>query len=203
MYICTIVISYTWSKVNNHKTLKLTKQDIKNSVIVLLINIIVAFPGYYLYKKGAIIFTTETHFIRDCILLYFIFDVAMYLLHLASHYVWPFKLFHKKHHSHHYFNAISLYVMEPVESLLFGCLLTIFAWVYTLNFYSFLSFIFVNWLLGVIGHLNTKSTKQPVLFGNHIFHKAHHQHPESNFGFYTVVWDKIFGTIYKSNNHYF
>ncbi len=197
MYGLTVLISYLWSKINQHKTLELTKKDVYNSILVLIINMLVAIPGYLLFKNGSIGFTTEVHFLRDFILLFIVFDLAMYVLHLASHHVWPFKKFHVKHHTHQYFNAISLYVMEPVESVLFGLLLTASAWLFTLNLYSFLAFIFLNWLLGVIGHLNTRSTKQPLFFGNHIFHKTHHQHPNSNYGFYTLIWDKLFNTIYK------
>jgi sterol desaturase/sphingolipid hydroxylase (fatty acid hydroxylase superfamily) len=198
MYGLTILISYSWSKIKQHKTLQLTKQDIYNSILVLVINILVAIPGYLLFTKGYISFIKDSHFIVHFLMLYIGFDLAMYILHLASHYVWPFKNFHQKHHTHQYFNAISLYVMEPIESILFGLLLSLSAWVYPLNIYSFLSFIFFNWLFGVIGHLNTNSKKQPKLFGNHIFHKTHHQHPNNNYGFYTVIWDKLFGTFYKN-----
>ncbi len=197
MYFLAIVISFSWSKMYNHQTLALSKQDVYNSIKVLTINILVAIPGYLLFKNGNINFITEKYFINHFILLYIGFDFLMYVLHVISHYVWPFKKFHKKHHSHKCFNAISLYVMEPVESLLFGLLLTAFALLCSLNLYSFLLFIFLNWLLGVIGHLNTRSTKQPLLFCNHIFHKTHHQYDNKNFGFYTVIWDKIFGTIFK------
>jgi sterol desaturase/sphingolipid hydroxylase (fatty acid hydroxylase superfamily) len=197
MYGLTILISYSWSKIKQHKTLELTKKDVHNSILVLIINILVAIPGYLLFRNDMITFTTEAHFIRDFILLFIVFDLAMYVLHLASHHVWPFKKFHVKHHTHQYFNAISLYVMEPVESVLFGLLLTVCAYLFTLNLYSFLAFLLVNWLLGVVGHLNTRSTKQPQFFGNHVFHKTHHQHPNNNYGFYTVIWDKLFGTINK------
>jgi len=200
MYVFTILISHTWSRTHKLKTLPLTKQDMYNSIIVLVINILVAIPGYLLFSNGYILFRTDTHLIRDFVLLFFFFDFAMYVLHLASHHVWPFKKFHVKHHTHTYFNSISLYVMEPIESLLFGLLLTIFVVLFSVNFYSFLAFIFINWILGVIGHLNTKSINQPQFFGNHIFHKTHHQHPNHNYGFYTIIWDKIFGTIFK-NKH--
>lgn len=196
MYVFTIFISNAWSNIYNLKTLKITKKDIISSIQVLLINIIVAIPGYYLFQNGSIRFITEKHFVLDFLLLYFIFDFVMYLLHFIAHYVWPFKKFHLKHHTHHYFNAISLYVMEPVESLLFGLLLTLSVLVYSFNFYSFLCFITFNWLFGVVAHLNTKSIKQPKFFGNHIFHKIHHEHSNSNYGFYTVIWDKIFRTFF-------
>ena len=199
MYLLTIVISYSWSKFHKHKTLELTKHDIYNSITVVIINILVAIPGYLLFTNNKISFNTNSSFIIDFILLFFIFDITMYFLHLISHYVWPFKKFHDKHHAHTYFNAISLYVMEPFESLLFGILLTTCTFFIELNIYSFLVFIFLNWALGVIGHLNTTSTKQPLLFGNHVFHKAHHQEGNKNFGFYTVIWDKLFGTIFKKS----
>ncbi|WP_368662351.1 hypothetical protein [Zobellia laminariae] len=32
-----------------------------------------------------------------------------------------------------------------------------------------------------------------------MFHKTHHQQANSNFGFYTVIWDRIFGTFYRKN----
>ena len=200
MYGLTILISYSWSKIKQHKTLKLTKKDIYNSILVLVINILVAIPGYLLFTKGYISFIKDSHFIVHFLMLYFGFDLLMYVLHIISHYVWPFNKFHAKHHSHQYFNAISLYVMEPVESLLFGLLLTAFAFFFSLNLYSFLAFIFLNWILGVIGHLNTTTTKQPLLFGNHVFHKTHHQYGNKNFGFYTVIWDRLFGTYYGNKN---
>ena len=199
MYGFTILISYLWSKIKQHKTLRLTKKDTYNSFVVLIMNILVAIPGYLLFKNGMINFLENTHFIRDFLLLFFMFDFIMYVLHFVSHHIWPFKNFHLKHHTHQYFNTISLYVMAPIESILFGLLLTLCAYLLTLNLYSFLVFIFVNWLLGVIGHLNTRSIKQPQFFGNPVFHKTHHQYPNSNYGFYTTIWDKIFATFYSDN----
>jgi sterol desaturase/sphingolipid hydroxylase (fatty acid hydroxylase superfamily) len=199
MYLCTIFISYSWSKNHNHKTLELTKKDVYNSLTIVAVNVLVAIPGYFLFINGYIHFTTKSYPIIDFILLFLIFDLVMYLLHVISHFVWPFKKLHKKHHSHQYFNTISLYVMAPVEALLFGFVLTICAFFLQLNIYSFLVFIFLNWILGVISHLNTTSTKQPFLFGNHVFHKIHHQQSNKNFGFYTVIWDRLLGTYYKNS----
>lgn len=198
MYLLNILISYCWSHFYKTSTLKITKPDIKTSIYVLFANILVAFPGYFLFLTSKIVFT-ETHFFRDLILLIMGFDLLMYFIHYLSHTVWPFKMFHKNHHSHKDFNVISLYVMHPFEAFSFGALLTIFALLFDLNFYSFMVFLFFNWLYGVVAHLNTESTKQPFIFGNHIFHKAHHKHSNCNYGFYTVFWDWVFRTGYKKN----
>jgi len=197
MYLSTIVISRLWSKFFNHKEYPLTSKDIRNSIVVLIINILIAIPGYVLLIKGHISFTIAESFFTDLLLLIIIFDFAMYILHFMAHRVWPFSIFHEKHHEHQYFNMISLYVMEPIESILFGALLTVVVYLSTFNIFSFIVFLFFNWILGVIGHLNTNSNIQPKVFGNQVFHKAHHQFSDCNFGFYTVLWDRVFGTYKK------
>ncbi len=193
MYLVTICISYLWSRLRKQQTLALTRADLKTSLLVVVVNIAVAIPGYLLFNAGEISFTTDSFFL-DFLFLFIGFDVAMYVLHYISHTVWPFTLFHKDHHAHKYFNAISLYVMHPLESFLFGGLMTISVFLFDVNLYSFLGFIVFNWLYGVVGHLNTTTTESPKVFGNAIFHKAHHVHSNCNYGFYTVFMDRLFGT---------
>ncbi len=193
MYFFNIIIHYFWNYIHKTETLKIIKSDIKNSLQILLVNIFVAIPGYILFTTSYIKFT-EKHFFIDFLLLFIGFDFIMYVLHYLSHTLKPLKTLHKNHHSHKYFNIYSLYVMHPFEAFSFGILLTFASLIYSFNFYSFVLFLVFNWLYGVIAHLNTKSTKQPIIFGNHIFHKAHHSQSNCNFGFYTVFWDKIFRT---------
>ncbi len=193
MFLLNVLINFFWSKQYNLKSLKISSLDIKTSLITLGVNVIVAIPGYYLFLGGKIAFNQQG-FLVDLVLLIFLFDVVMYLLHYAFHIIWPFKKIHQHHHTHTYFNEFSLYVMNPLEALFFGLLLTLIAFVFNLNIYSFLLFIFFNWLYGVVAHLNTKSEKMPLFFGNSSFHKKHHAQSNCNYGFYTVVWDKLFRT---------
>ncbi len=195
MFLGTVLISYCWSSFYRHEKLPLTKKDIRLSVFIMIINTIVAVPGYILFTYSKIVFS-DINFIRDFLLLFFIVDFMMYVFHYISHYVRPFSLIHKEHHEHYNFNEISLYVMHPAEALLFGFILTIIPLFITLNLYSFIFFLFFNWIAGVISHLNTSSDQRISLFGNNIFHKNHHQYPKYNFGFYTTIWDKIFRTYY-------
>lgn len=196
MYLTTIIISRLWSSFYQHKGSAIKKRDIILSVIVVFVNIIIATPGYLLFLHSKITFG-DAHFLRDFFILFFLIDFTMYLLHFVAHYIWPFNLLHKEHHLIEDFNAISLYIMNPLEALFFGIILTIFPLLLTLNFYSFLLIIFINWLLGVIAHLNTSSNKKSLFFGNNIFHKQHHEYSACNYGFFTVIWDRVFGTYCK------
>lgn len=199
MYLFNILIHYFWNNLYNVKTLKITKSDVKSSLWVLLVNILIAIPGYLLFNVSYIKFTYN-HFFIHLLLLFVGFDFFMYVLHYLSHTLKPLKILHKDHHSHTYFNIFSLYVMHPFEAVLFGVLLTVVSLLFTLNIYSFITFIIFNWLYGVIAHLNTESTKQPVFFGTHIFHKKHHAESNCNYGFYTVLWDRLFKSVYKTNS---
>ncbi len=197
MYLTTILISRLWSSYYQHKTSPINKKDIILSLAVVLVNILVAIPGYMLFLQSKITFT-NTDFLKDFFILFFLIDFTMYLLHFVAHYIWPFKLLHKEHHFIGDFNSISLYIMNPLEALFFGVILTIFPLLLSLNLYSFLIIIFINWLLGVIAHLNTTSNRKSLLFGNNIFHKQHHEFSMCNYGFFTVIWDRLFGTYCKS-----
>ncbi len=193
MYLTTIIISRLWSSFYQHESATIKKRDIILSIIVVFVNVIVAIPGYLLFLHSKITFD-DAHFLRDFGILFFLIDFFMYVLHFVAHYIWPFKLLHKEHHLIGDFNSISLYIMNPLEALFFGIILTIFPLLLSLNLYSFLLIIFINWLLGVIAHLHTSSNKKSMLFGNNIFHKQHHEYSSCNYGFFTVLWDRLFGT---------
>ena len=196
MYALNVLISFLWSKHRKLKSLAITQQDVKASLITLMVNILIAIPGYLLYLNGVIVFTGE-FFFRDLVILILLFDFFMYFLHFLSHKVWPLKILHKHHHSHIYFNEFSLYVMHPLEAFFFGLVLTLSAYLFDFNFYSFLVFLFFNWGYGVVAHLNTNSTKKSNFWGNSVFHKEHHSELNGNYGFYTILWDSIFSTKLK------
>lgn len=196
MYLLNILINYSWNYIYKTKSLTIKKSDISNSLLILLVNILVAIPGYFLFNFSYIEFT-EKHFYIDLLFLFVGFDILMYSFHYLSHRLKLLKRLHGNHHSHKYFNVFSLYVMHPFEAFSFGILLTIASLFFSFNIYSFLIFLSFNWIYGVISHLNTKSIKQPLILGNHVFHKLHHSQTNCNYGFYTVLWDKIFKTIFK------
>lgn len=192
-----VMVNFVNNKVYNHKRLPITKNDILISLGNVAINILIAIPGYYLFKNGYINFTA-TNFLRDFLILFFTIDVLMYFFHRISHYVYPLTLIHKRHHTHESFNEVSLYVMNPIESLALGVIITVLAFIFKSNFYSFSLFLGVNWLYGVISHLNTNTTKEIPFFGNHLFHQNHHKRHNVNFGFYTKTWDYLFKTLHTN-----
>jgi sterol desaturase/sphingolipid hydroxylase (fatty acid hydroxylase superfamily) len=126
---------------------------------------------------------------------------VMYISHWISHNVTYLKKIHALHHEHSkQFNNVSLYYISIWESLFFGTLLTLLAILFNMNIYGFISFLIFNWLYGVISHLNIITNRSNILiFTTNFFHLKHHMLKNKNYGFYTVIWDKIFETEEKSN----
>lgn len=193
-YILNIGISLVWNKVYKHQS-TITKKEILSSILTLFINIIIAIPGYILWVKGLIVFTNQSPWLTFLILFLFL-DILMYALHWASHNISFLKTIHLQHHEHtERFNVVSLYYMSPWESILFGLLLTVVALLFSLNIYGFIAFLIFNWFYGVVTHLNTKLSKPYFLiFTTNYFHKNHHKLFRKNYGFYTILWDKLFKT---------
>jgi lathosterol oxidase len=192
MFISTLIISTYFNTKNNNK---ISKNDIKTSIFILILNILVAVPGYWLWSNGYINFNNNYLYIVSDLLLLFIFlDIIMYIFHLLAHYLKPFVTYHKKHHTHVNLNSLSLYVMHPVESVGLGLIITTLCLLFNLNIYSLLIYLFANWLWGTIAHLSLEIRKNSYILGNSTFHAIHHEKFNCNYGFYTTIWDKIFKT---------
>ena len=193
-YLLNIGISIVWDRIQTHKTTT-TKKEILSSLLTLLINIAIAIPGFILWINGIIEFSNVNIWLTF-IILFILLDFLMYFLHWTSHNIRFLKKIHLKHHEHsEKFNCVSLYYMSPWESLLFGLLLTMVTILFPLNIYGFIVFLAFNWFYGVITHMNINSNNPYFLiFTTNYFHKNHHQLFSKNYGFYTLIWDRIFNT---------
>ncbi|WP_291871270.1 sterol desaturase family protein [Maribacter sp.] len=193
-YALNVGISKLWDKVYKHQT-TISKKEIRNSLLILFLNIIIAVPGFILWTKGIITFSNNNLWL-SFIGLFILMDFLMYVLHWASHNIHYLKKIHSKHHEHSIkFNCVSLYYMSPWESILFGILLSTIAIFFSFNIYGFILFLIFNWFYGVITHLNVSANSSPFLiFTTNTFHKNHHELNYKNYGFYTFLWDKIFKT---------
>jgi sterol desaturase/sphingolipid hydroxylase (fatty acid hydroxylase superfamily) len=127
-------------------------------------------------------------------------DFFFYWCHRAQHrFLWRW---HKVHHSVRHLNAVNSYhhITEPLlEMLLIQAPLTLLIG----NVGPALPFVALTlWLHVVWIHSPTRATLGPlraVLVDNR-FHRIHHsleeRHFDRNFGAFTTVWDRMFGTCH-------
>ncbi len=193
-YGLNISISKYWDNKHNYKN-KVSKKELQTSIIILFTNIIIAIPGFILWKNNIINFSNQ-HFLVSFVVIFMLMDFLLYVLHWISHNLHFLKNIHAKHHEHTTkFNSVSLYYMSYFEAIMFGLVLTLIVIIFSFNIYGFIGFLIFNWLYGVITHLNVGDQKSTILFfTTNVFHKNHHELNNKNYGFYTVLWDKIFKT---------
>lgn len=168
-----------------------------------LINTAITYAGFWLWQHGYIIFGFGLNWriIPDFLLLFIAMDLAMYILHYAIHQMALYKVVHRFHH--HYNNPIpiDLFVLHPLETLSFGGLWLFTLALYHFNFYAVLFYLTMNVVFGIIGHLGVEPLparlRNSLVFkylGTSSFHHTHHADITHNFGFYTSIWDRMFGT---------
>jgi Delta7-sterol 5-desaturase len=138
------------------------------------------------------------HFI--CMVIFM--DFGMYVFHRLAHIPLAFALMHSFHHRHETTNPISLFVLHPVEVLGFGALMITYLLFVPIEIAGLIMYLTMNILWGTLGHSGVepfpaKLSALPLLriVGTSTFHAEHHEHPKYNFGFYTLIWDKLFGTL--------
>lgn len=185
----------------------LTRMEILLSTACVLINSGITLLGWWLWREGYI---TLRHAgvlasLADWIFIALVMDFAMYWLHRAAHIPFAFPLLHKTHHGFKEPRPLTLFALNPAESLSFGSLWLVLLVFYDATWIGISIYLTLNLFWGLVGHLGVEPLprwvgRAPVLnwLGTSTFHAQHHQDEEHNSGFYTIVWDWLFGTLHPS-----
>lgn len=148
----------------------------------------------------------------------FIFELIFDFFHYWSHYymhknAFLYKHSHKKHHKFKYPIASTAFYQHSFD-LLFTNVLPILGSLYVLSFFiniSFHMFCIMNMYKTYIeigGHIGKKTAASsfpqciwlPRIFGIELYtddHDNHHSKNNCNYSKRFIIWDKLFGTVYK------
>ena len=182
----------------------ITRRDMGLSALAVLLNSLVAVVGFGLWKSGWIRLTHPGAFrtLMDVVMFLLAMDLSMYVFHRIAHLPPLFRLLHAPHHVHENTNALSLFVLHPAEVLGFGALMIAVMMLLPLSGTAVLVYLALNVLWGTLGHAGVEPLPRglfrlPLLgqLGTSTFHAQHHVSPSRNFGFYTVLWDRLLGTM--------
>jgi Delta7-sterol 5-desaturase len=182
----------------------LTKTEVFVAFVNVLLNTATTLAGLWLWRRGVVQFRTDAGVfaLADVLVLLFSMDLLMYLLHRIAHTRVLYNLLHKFHHRYERPRPLTLFALNPFENLAFGGL-----WLAVISFYhaSWLGmsvYLALNVFFGAVGHLGVEPFPQRWV-GNRVlknfaggsFHAQHHQDMRHNFGFYTLFWDRLLGTL--------
>jgi sterol desaturase/sphingolipid hydroxylase (fatty acid hydroxylase superfamily) len=136
-------------------------------------------------------------------------DLTHWVTHIARHKIRWLWRFHSIHHSQVELNPLSAFRSHPLEGILIGLSLLVPAAIFGGDKPSW---IIVGLLSGpiwpLLSHSNLRTNLGPLgyLFVSPQFHRVHHSvHPgqyDHNYGEQLIVWDWLFGTMWKDSNYY-
>ena len=170
----------------------------------VVLNSAVTFAGLLLWRAEWIRFRADTgpRVLVDFVVLTLVMDAAMYVMHRVAHVRFLYAHLHAPHHRYVHTRPLTLFVLSPFEVLGFGALWLAVCVAYESSWVGMLLYLTFNTLWGVLGHLGVEPfpegwVRWPVLgrIATTTFHAQHHLEPGSNFGFYTLLWDRLFGTL--------
>jgi lathosterol oxidase len=182
----------------------LERMEVVWAAVCVVLNGGVAVAGWVLWQAGFIHVRTDTGWgvALDVAVLFVVMDFLMYVFHRVAHAPWLFPLVHSTHHRYDRPRPLDLFVLNPAEVFGFGALWLALLCVYSAAWEGILIYLALNLAFGTLGHLGVEPfpaawKRWPVLkhLGSSTFHAQHHQDDRSNFGFYTDLWDRLFGTL--------
>ncbi len=180
-----------------------TPREWRYAGLSVVVNTLVTYIGWRLWTWGVITIRRDMSWraALDFAVLLLLMDLGMYVLHRVAHSRW-FMPIHRLHHEFDRPHVLTLFVVHPIETFGFGLLWLLVLCAYSSSWLGISLYVTANLAAGALGHLGVEPfprwwTRTPVLrqIGTSTFHAQHHQQGDHNFGFYTVAWDRLCGTL--------
>lgn len=183
----------------------ITRAEVLYATGCVILNTGVMIAGAVLWRGGLLHVRYDLGFMGvlvDVLVLFIAMDLAMYVLHRIAHHPRLYPLIHQTHHRYENPRPLTLFVLNPFETLGFGALWLTVLMVYSASVMSIVIYLTFNLVFGMVGHLGVEPLparwlQLPVIrfISTSTFHAEHHGDKQHNFGFYTVIWDRLFGTL--------
>jgi lathosterol oxidase len=185
-------------------------RDILYSISTMLIFSTMAylvFVGSKLYNHiyyGSIWEYGKVWYFASFVWLFFVHDAYFYWIHRLMHHPYFFKRVHLVHHLSTNPSPWTAYAFHPLEALLEAAFLLVAAFTLPIHKTTFGLFMLFQVVYNVYGHLGYElypaglnKTWLGRWVNTGVAHNQHHKHFKGNYGLYTLIWDRLVGTIRK------
>ncbi|CAH0725407.1 unnamed protein product, partial [Brenthis ino] len=185
--------------------------EIKHGSIALLVaGSVSAFIACYIFNENpsSVYFQFDEYgwlwFFLQFPVIFIYIDYTTYFIHRLYHTPWFYRKFHKIHHKYKQPTAFSATAIHPVEILHFQLTMCTPLFIMPVHWLPFYVINMYNYYHGIIDHSGIKFESywwQPWQPSS-TFHDQHHEFFHCNFGFNLTLWDKLHGTMRKTNQVY-
>jgi len=172
---------------------------------------LIRYMYYSEYAVWSVYEVTFTNLLLPLPMVVFVYDFFYTLLHCFLHYQFIYSYIHKHHHrqkapSRATEDAVNVHPIEfflGEYNHLFAVFIITSIFGFKMHILSILVLLILSGLLTGLNH-----TRFDVVLGicgvtlfDSKYHDVHHRMPRTNYGQYTVFWDKVFGTFRDYNEN--
>jgi lathosterol oxidase len=143
-------------------------------------------------------------------MMFFMHDLYFYIMHRIMHHASIFKYVHLVHHQSTNPSPWAAYAFHPLEAIIEQGIVIIFYFSFPIHITHLALFFLFSILYNVYGHLGfelyPKGFNKTMIgrwINTSVNHNQHHQYFKGNYGLYTLIWDRLFGTIRKDYDQQF
>jgi Delta7-sterol 5-desaturase len=182
-------------------------RDISYSLITILIFatmaavVFVLLDGYTLFYREVDTYGW-VYFFLTFPAMFLIHDAYFYWAHRLMHHPRLFKAIHKIHHHSTNPSPWTAYSFHPFEAVIEAGIILVIGLILPVHVAAFGLFMLFQFSYNVYGHLgyelyprNFHRTWVGRWINTGTAHNLHHQYFHGNYGLYTLIWDRLFGTL--------
>lgn len=136
--------------------------------------------------------------------LFFLHDAYFYWIHRLMHLPALFKHIHLVHHYSTNPSPWTAYAFHPLEALLEAGIIPLAAFTLPVHVGIFSGFMLFQIIYNIYGHLGYELWPRSLArhplgrwINTGVAHNQHHKYFKGNYGLYTLVWDRMLGTLRK------
>jgi sterol desaturase/sphingolipid hydroxylase (fatty acid hydroxylase superfamily) len=134
--------------------------------------------------------------------MFIIHDTYFYWVHRLMHHPKLYRRVHLIHHKSTNPSPWTAYAFHPLEAVLEAGIIPVIAFTLPVQRDALVWFFLFQIIYNVYGHLgyelypkNFHKTWIGRYVNTSVAHNLHHKHFTGNFGLYTLVWDRLMGTM--------
>jgi len=129
-------------------------------------------------------------------------DLYFYVIHRSMHHPLLYRTFHEVHHRSLSPTPFAAFSFHPWEAFVESGVVTLIAFLFPVHLYALFLFQLISLIMNIYGHLgyefiDPKVHEQHAIlkwFNTTRSHQEHHRRFRTNFGLYSLVWDRLLGT---------
>jgi Delta7-sterol 5-desaturase len=146
-----------------------------------------------------------TYYAFTFIWMFFLHDAYFYWWHRVMHHPALFKWVHLTHHKSNNPSPWTAYAFHPIEAVIEAGIVPVIAFTIPTHRSAIIAYMLFQIAYNVYGHLGyeifPKNFHKHWLgkwFNTSVAHNMHHKYSVKNYGLWTVIWDRMMGTLHEN-----